>query len=132
MKKSITKLDVVKALVNEPTLKRRSWFHIEPSRSTPKKNCSVCAVGSVLRAMSFEKWGRKIKLNLNELGTCAVKTDDITDQDAEFIPEHLKDKNYLAALSCYFESGKSRLQCIQFVISKFPEILTVEVDEDSL
>lgn len=135
MEKTISKFDIVKALVNEPKLEKGYWF--TPTLSTknklgqqPKRNCAVCAVGSILRAMSFEKWARKNKCDLNNVATAAVKSEDISSSDKSQIPRHLQEKNYLAALSCYFESGKSRLECIKFVVNKFPKELTIELFED--
>lgn len=127
MKKSISKFEVIKALVNEPKLRRGYWFKpSEKDGNIIRKNCAVCAVGSILRAISFEKWGRKRNINLNDLGSCIIDTTNVSGDSFDNIPEHLENKNYLAALSCYFESGKSRLKCVEFVIKEFPAVLTIQ------
>ena len=74
MKKSITKSDIIKAITNEPVLRRGYWF-----ASGGKKDCSVCVVGSVIRAISFEKWGRKNKIGLNHLVDTLINTSFITE-----------------------------------------------------
>lgn len=116
MIKTITRALVIKALKTE-TLRRGNWFAGEQ-----KKDCSVCAVGAVLRHCSFETWARKKSFGLNSLGWEAVKDADRVNgsqiEDTEIL---LEDKNYLAALSNYFELGNSKNKCIAFVEENFPK-----------
>ena len=125
MRKTIKKVDVVEALLREKTLIQNQWFNSK-STNKPRKGCEVCAVGAILRAMSFEKWAIKNKIRLNTMGKVAVKSIAITEFDA--IYDHLEKENYLAALSCYFESGHSKRGCIKFVKDHFPDVLTVTVN----
>jgi len=122
MKKSITKTEVIKALQKEP-LQRGSYFY-----GDKKSVCKVCAVGAVLRAMSFEKWARKVNTEPGLLGNIA------TNYAAKgYNPKDLLDyKNYLGALSCYFEAGNSKAECITFVKKYFPSKLTLTIDKDDL
>lgn len=122
MKKSITKENVIKALESE-VLCRRYFF--EKKRLLTPPGCKVCAVGAVLRHMSFEKWGRKNKLDLNHIGWASLHDADPVGQDPYDL---LKDKQYLAALSNYFEDGNSKKKCIAFVEKNFPEKLIVEIN----
>ena len=127
MKKSITKVQIMKALKDEPLLEHRGWFK-ESGPGISEKDCAVCAVGCVLRAMSFETWARKTGLILNGLGWRAVKSSaHVTHDDYFYIGIHLKNRNYLAALSAYFESDHSRKECIAFVKKNFPKKLTLEI-----
>lgn len=126
MKKSITKQGIINALKNEPRLKVGRWFH-DNNDYTYKKDCAVCAVGCVLRAMSFEKWAQEKGLDLITLGNRGVHYEP-TGGDSYFqLTKYLSDKNYLAALSCFFERGKTRKQCIAFVKKHFPRKLTITI-----
>ena len=83
---TISRKECINAIMNEP-LKVSKWFHGR------RKDCSVCAVGAILR-----RTDRTCQLDGDE----ATMMRDATNE--EYIDIHLKDKNYLAALSCFFES----------------------------
>jgi len=126
MRKSITKSQAIKAIKTEKNLSYNGdWF--EENLDYYKKDCNVCAVGAILRNMSFEKWARKISFDLQELGWVAVGGREAGVASMEYIKDHLKSKNYLAALSCYFESGKTRTQCVNFIKKNFPAKLTLTI-----
>lgn len=137
MKKSITKKQIMRALKDEPLLKRKEWFQstsdVEGVNFSVlrynKIDCAVCAVGCVLRAMSFEKWARQRKLSLNSLGIRAIAFSPLDRVVARSIKENLRRKNYLSALSRYFEGGKTREQCIAFVNKNFPSKLTLVIED---
>ena len=138
--KIIKKSDVIVALKTE-RLKRGHWFTptYELNKGEPcKKNCRVCAVGAVLRKVSFEQWARNKSLSLNLLGEKAVRfnknsqysfnsTSTITD-----VEDALKDKNYLGALSAYFEQGHIKKQCIECVKKKFPKKFKLSINSKNL
>jgi len=116
--KIIKKSDVIQALKKE-RLKTGDWFKPSYSRSGNeiiRKNCDVCAIGAILRKMSFEAWGRKNGLDLNIMGEEAVN----------FGPN-----DYLGSLSDTFENGASKKECIQFVKRTFPRQfeLTIEMEK---
>jgi len=121
MIKSITKVDVIKALQKEP-LKRGLFFRSD------KKNCMVCVVGAVLRYMSFEKWARTKCKTLLGLGSAATYNRNIG-IDPMYLVES---ENYLGALSCYFEDGHTIKQCIAFVKKYFPNKLTIKITEEDI
>lgn len=140
MKKSITKANCIKALKKEK-LKRESFFHCTYVDSGGEvaylPTCTVCAVGAILRHMSFEKWARERNISLPSIGYAAVgylcsPGDYHGINTAEETRGLIKEKEYLAALSVYFESGKSKKQCIEFVRKNFPAILTVEIKKGEL
>jgi len=139
MKKSITKKQIIKALETELHLERGKFFApvmvyrsdkgYGSSRRIFKKDCPVCAVGSVLRAMSYETWAKRNKLDLTALGEYVTVEDYIGLHHKKLI----KEKNYLGALSCYFEDHDgNRKKTIKFVRKYFPAVLTITVSKGSL
>jgi len=125
MRKSITKANVIKALQKEK-LKRKNFFHGVSGLLWDIK-CSVCAVGAVLRKMSFEEWAKQQGWNQFRIGEAATKGIYSSNHDYKRL---IKEKNYLGALSCYFEKGNSKKKCIEFVKQYFPSKLTIEIKED--
>lgn len=119
MIKTITKKQVIEALEKEPVLESGSWF-----RGRPKSGCAVCAVGAVLRKVSFEKWARRLRADLGTLGLVATNYSFSPSDD---LNKSLKDKNWLGTLSIYFERGHSREKCIAFVKKHFPSKFTLEI-----
>lgn len=122
MTKTITRALVIKALKTE-TLRRRTWF-----ADNQKPGCRVCAVGAVLRHCSFETWARKLNLDLNDLGQPAVKNEDCFGGSQTVVKILLKKKNYLGALSEYFESKHTKKQCIAFVKENFPKSFRLTIN----
>ncbi len=135
--KWIKKEDVISALKTEK-LERGNWF------TSDEPGCKVCAVGAVLRKTSFEKWAHKINFPLSQLGWASVTGKNLIrprcNGTFEFeTKEHLANKNYLAALSNYFESdnyfesNKNKRQCIAFVKKNFPARfkLTIESPKEA-
>lgn len=128
--KSITKEKIIEALREEPLLRRGFWFGIKTKSA---KSCSVCAVGSILRKMSFEKWAAENNISGPELGDSVVNLWELEGSVGSKarkvdIEDHIQNENYLAALSGYFENGHTRKQCIEFVKKHFPKRLTVTVN----
>jgi hypothetical protein len=132
--KVIKKSQVIKALKTEK-LKRGQWFYINDYVSTlpPTLTCKVCAVGAVLRQVSFVKWAIKNNVNWGYLGDSATNNSECLrgDDAKEEIELELNNKNYLAALSNYYESGHTRKQCIEWVKKNFPKQfkLTINTEE---
>jgi len=121
MRKSITKTNVIKAL-NKEDLVRGNFFQRESTK------CAVCAVGAVLRHMSFEKWAIKLINRQGNIGDVATKNVYVNGS----IRYLIKEKNYLGALSCYFEQGHTKKTCIKFVKRYFPKKLTIEIRKEDI
>lgn len=127
MTKIITKKLIIKALQTEK-LRHGDFFRSD------KPNCTVCAVGAVLRHVSFESWVR------NKLGrsVCASAIGDIATQNCAILHSSMdvhtlvQNKNYLGALSCYFEDGHTKRACIAFVKKYFPKSFKCTIKEENL
>lgn len=91
----ITKKDVLKAIRTENLT---SGQFIEPkfdfSKEVFDSTCKVCAVGAVLRTIGVED---------QDINDTACDITSITGS-GHAIPELLKRKDYMSALSCKFES----------------------------
>lgn len=113
MTKIITRRQVLRALRTEPSIYSGSFFRGD------KPNCKVCAVGAVLRQVSFEKYLRDNDCRIND-----VVYDNMNDaggfSDRDCFEDELANKNWLGALSVYFEQGNSVKKCIEFVKKYFP------------
>ncbi len=145
--KRVRKSTVIKALEREP-LERGSWAHfnengkrwneaLERYVEVDRKNCSVCAVGAVLRQTVTTDPDK-----INELGF-------VLDNDTEYsicqYPERALDAGeHMVALSAFFESmgkanfrksgiirAKGRRKLIKFVEDYFPAMVEVPVAGDS-
>lgn len=97
MKKVITRATVIEAIKTE-NLVPGKWFQ----DMNNVWNCSVCAVGAVIRKASALKYCDYNGLNVNDVIWDLVDGEEVT--DSIHIPRLLKRKNYLAALSAKFES----------------------------
>ena len=126
MKKTITKKQVIEALSTE-SISQRDIF------SSNKANCSVCAVGAVLRKVSFEKWLRKYKLRkystIRIISIFNFRT--MTCYNPDTVNFLLKEKRYLEALSCRFEritvvNSYSIAKLIKWVDDNFPTKFVLE------
>ena len=132
MTKEITKQQVLKALRNEP-LEGGQFF------ANDKPNCNVCAVGAVLREVSFETWFKKMDIRFT---VSRVVGDMVWLGGFSHIGDWrqaLKDKQYLSALSIKFEklltsadgygtqnvTPRRRQIMIDFVERYFPTSFTV-------
>lgn len=119
-----TKAQIIKALKTEPVLKRGAFFEPRIDLIRDNERCAVCAVGAVLRALSFEKFAKKYSNDhglppsrlLHDMGSGLCDA-NYTSSDPEFLVE---EKNYFGALSSYFEMGATRRRCIAFVKKHFP------------
>jgi len=118
MIKTITKQECQMAMLVEP-LEHGEW-----NRWSNDK-CSVCAVGAVFRQLGINSQIDIAKLMSGKIVAC--------DWEIDF---HLDNKNYLAALSCYFEGvleyGKTKITnkrwaLVDFIEAFFPDVLEVEV-----
>lgn len=102
----IEKKTVIKALKTEP-LQYGTFFD---TAVLSERNCSVCAVGAVIR----KSLGRKINKSLDICSKFGIDLSwycqELTQNKyVGYTPEGLlKNKNYLGALSCYFESFFSK------------------------
>jgi hypothetical protein len=137
----IKRAQVIKALRQEPLAKGK-WIEIDdtaydlfetPSIVQAKKiKCRVCAVGAVLRhntelsAMEISRFGVQIS-DVATVSNYANKYD---------IEDLLAEKNYLGALSAYFESTiplkgsygrKHRERLVRFVKGNFPALIEVRL-----
>jgi len=123
--KVIKRKVVIEALRKEPLVTGCFWENLgHKATNGVKAGCNVCAVGAVLRRASFEK--EFLGRDQGEIGLAAT-LDRCQDED---ISKLLKNKNYLGALSCYFEDlipvfnsvkNKDREKCIKFVKKNFPK-----------
>lgn len=99
MKKTITRKQVLKAIANEPL---SAGSFIVNDNSKTYKQCSVCAVGAVLRSTLLEIDNpRDLDFFANRL-TRTIRY-GITETYIDYIDEILTTKNYLQALSIKFE-----------------------------
>ena len=120
----IEKKIVIKALENEPL----SFGHFFNNPNN-EKNCEVCAVGAVIR--------KTLGKNINKFDVSHLKEYCIFVTRNMFLGQNvkclLKEKNYLGALSCYFEAHDSdgynlpavvdsvlRKKLVSFVKKNFP------------
>lgn len=147
IKKSITKAEVLEALSTEP-LEGGAWFSTYEKRQLA--TCSVCAVGAILRKMSFSKAlpDRCIikssvhyingKLIYPPLGS--ELTEDMS------LPSDIDDAynsgNFFSILSCEFETAEEkrryvgdgvdsdtvRMHALMVAEAFCPEVLEVEVE----
>lgn len=135
---NLTKNQVIKALKTEP-LRAGAFFNTEKrdSFSDTPAECRVCAVGAVLR----NSLGKKILKESNDSqlgdlaeGYCQGQYIDYNSQ------ELLKEKNYLGALSNYFEYLMKREKSkhasaavverlVNFVNKNFPNKFTAKYKE---
>ena len=130
MTKIIKRRVVIKALRTEQ-LTQGSFFMSE------NLGCNVCAVGAILRHVSFETWWRKQNLSfldINDLGYAACKNELVSNKDGVKI--NLENKNYLGALSCYFENLRgtpknNKNNCIRFVKKYFPKSFELTIEDPS-
>jgi len=125
--KSITKAKIIEALKTEK-LVRSDWFHQDSVDI--KGKCDVCAVGAVLRKMSFEKWA--LRNGFSPRAVADQVTGDIV-ADRDEIGAYLAEGDYLSALSCYFEDvSENPKNLVKFVEKNFPDKLRINVDPRSL
>jgi len=119
MQKSISKKKIIEALKTEP-LAPGTWVRLEGDKTHNDPTCTVCAVGAVLRKAKFRNFA--ITQNAHrQVGNCYFNGDDYK--------AALKERNYLGALSAYFEticpeSGATpaiRRRLVTFVTKYFPE-----------
>ena len=99
----IEKKTVIKALQTENL--SYGWFFNSKKSKNAEKDCPVCAVGAIIRKSLGRKIGKytnKAEFGFELNDYCAELTDHLyTDINPEIL---LKEKNYLGALSSYFES----------------------------
>lgn len=106
----ISKAKIIKAIESEPlkTLKANSWIDIwRGNAANPRvdnKSCSVCAVGAVMRNALLSKGQRALAI---EDAAIAAMGDDSANHDWE---RSLEKKNWMAALSAFFESADSEIR----------------------
>lgn len=114
--KTITKKQVIEALETEPLTLGNFWVY---SKIVP--DCSVCAVGAVLRRTSFERAFRG--RNSMTIGELATKNQYF--EGLGKVKSLLKSRNWLGALSSYFEGLSCNMlprekKTIAFVKKNFP------------
>lgn len=126
MNVTIDKETILHALKSEP-LERRNWITGDGSDSEPisDPSCTVCAVGAVLRQVMIPTTPRE-QLSITAWRNCPVAI------KSSAVQSLLKDREYLDALSCYFESLRGtrplmRKKLVAFVTKYFPEKITVKI-----
>ena len=112
MKFKFTKKDIVKALKTEP-LYFNSFFSVVGSKEELKK-CNVCAVGAVMRSNNaLMNWaGQRLSymgghITRDECVSNPIQCLSFTENMCylkDLLNDLLLDKNYMGALSVYFES----------------------------
>ena len=130
MKKIITKKIAIQAIIKEELTFDCAFFNGKVYNES-SKTCNVCAVGAILRKASItniyctafaadlatKEFLRKKSLLTNTAGYTDIKDASI----------HLTFKNYLAALSCVFETTNSKEICLSFITQYFPEKFEIEI-----
>lgn len=139
----LTKKLIIEALRTEP-LVSGAFFRITNETDQEVHTCEVCAVGAVMRKSGIVKKLLQPKV----LENYGFEANDIATNTASVLCNQfisgdnwcrlIKEKNYLGALSNFFEneemihSGpvlkKTRRRCIEFVKLNFPDQFKVEVD----
>ena len=133
----IEKKTVIKALKTE-NLEYESFF--SASEDVSHRQCSVCAVGAIIR----KSLGRKMKKIIKNGYPTILSLYCIELTDGAYIGENvkklLKNKNYLGALSCYFESFSDDFdgnvvpeveeKLVEFVRKNFPTRFKVKDFEE--
>jgi len=142
--KIIKRRTVIRALKTEPLIHGLWWGEKETDKSKYdygrfiganeiKPNCPVCAVGAVLRAASFEK--AFLSYDPCNVANSAIKE---VDGAGDCWEELLEEKNYLGALTNYFESfieradgtarESTRRKCVEFVKKNFPKQFKLTIE----
>lgn len=100
MKKIVTRKFIINALIKESEqLETGRFFNSWSDKASEK--CKVCAVGAVLRSLSFTE---KHKTSGSAHDAACDIVNDSRVSSVELIETLLQfNKNYLAALSCIFE-----------------------------
>lgn len=155
----ITKQRVIKAIKEEPLLRGGSWFAFSDNAPDDfdfkllvgdKKNCTVCAVGAVLRDV-LDKQSLAFDID-DAVDGCIDQGLPISDLSSyESIEDTLKalliDKHYMNALSVLFETSwdkamekndyndlsrhqiyRIKQKLIKFVQKNFPAKIQIDID----
>lgn len=135
----ISKKLIIKALKIE-NLAQGEFFNVNFDFSN-KHTCPVCAVGAVLRKSLKPSQLPETENELHKLGLRVTNYDAIVNSNNESewkigIQESLIKKNYLSALSKYFEStlcltksgDVSRRKLVNFVKKHFPSVITLDIE----
>lgn len=96
-KKYVTKKTILKAIATEPLIGGSFVLSADDER----KDCSVCAVGAVLRRAGMKN------SEIYDFGRVMVDSGPCANRE-ESIPEVLKDGEFLHALSLKFEAQSDR------------------------
>jgi hypothetical protein len=144
MKKRISKKKIIEALRTEP-LTGGMWMSLiddgqlwtETTVGEARGKCTVCAVGAILREVVAQNATVK---EFND--ACIFASDHVMSIYDSTIEETLKAKNYMGALSIYFEemaerspdgfsiTNRQRPALIRFVEKNFPSYVTVDLPEE--
>lgn len=135
MKFTLRKSLIIAAL-QENELIHKVFFWADNDKTkpydTPIKSCKVCAVGAVIRECILNK--KATQTDGSGLAFSLVKGGSIFHS----VSEYLRDKDYLSALSTFFEcldrdlripKSEVKLRTIEFVRRKFPSQFSVEVPD---
>lgn len=124
MKITFKKEEILKAIRTEK-LKRGQFFHDSLYPKDPvAQTCKVCAVGAIMRS-KLHKYPSDI--SLAGLGARMINFQLLWSDTAQ-IPRLIEDKNYLGALSSYFETVSERkCDLVKFINKHFPKSITVEI-----
>lgn len=132
---TVTKETIKNVMLKEPLLLPGQWALEREGQ------CHVCAVGAIVK----EALNTKDEGVISRISTRACSVRDLAREAA--IEGHLEESEYLAALSCFFESNyseeevdlvydghfvpakpKLRQKLADFVEDNFPDTITLEVD----
>lgn len=142
MNKTISKAKCIEAVKTEP-LRGGHWVQSFELRPDSQRNCSVCAVGAVLRKAGCDDY------SMDEVASrLVVLALAYSHNAAREIRKALKEKRHLDALSMYFESlanpqdpgatlspileGKNlsriRSKLVKFIDKNFPKRIELPLD----
>lgn len=127
MKNTISKKDILKAINTEP-LAYGEWVKMDkdgsgwPTIISSDKNCSVCAVGSILRQAGLTN------KRIHDFGFEMLHHGSVTANDPYLehsLKDALKNKEYLHALSIKFENQANKIgvnKRTRSALTKFIEV----------
>lgn len=145
---SVSRKKICDAIAKEPTtaLEGGNWFNLNEEGETTLTNCSVCAVGAVMRNACLDR--RQPAHAIEDAALAATVSRGVAAHSDE-TPESLAaDRFYMNALSVFFErgynythriwdlQGRSRMlavkalkvECIDFVKKNFPPKIEIYID----
>jgi len=122
----INKKKAIRAIETEPVLRPESWFHnlVDP------KNCSVCAIGSILRKHCFtKKFAHKFSCGgVNNLltrnikyGTGRSEPDDLSNYFSDYLSDLSRRFESLCKDGIDPNSDEMRADLINMIEAEWPD-----------